>query len=109
MTSDGAGHFVVAAGGSEGTDTLSGIEKIDGAGTANFLLVGNGGYATIQAAVDAATPATPFSSRQGTYSGFSVNTANLTSLRLAMPSSQGHPSDRPGVPPGTALNGTSSE
>jgi hypothetical protein len=33
VTSDGAGHFLVAAGGSEGTDTLSGIEKIDGAGT----------------------------------------------------------------------------
>ena len=59
VTSDGAGHFVVAAGGSEGTDTLSGIEKIDGAGTANILLVGNGGYATIQAAIAAATPATP--------------------------------------------------
>ena len=54
VTSDGAGHFVVAAGGSEGTDTLSGIEKIDGAGTANILLVGNGGYATIQAAIAAA-------------------------------------------------------
>ena len=46
---------------SEGTDTLSGIEKIDGAGSANILLVGNGGYATIQAAVDGREPpATPF-------------------------------------------------
>jgi hypothetical protein len=54
ITDDGAGHFVVATGGSEGTDTLSGVEKIDGAGTHNILLVGNGGYATIQAAVDAA-------------------------------------------------------
>ena len=33
ITDDGAGHFVVATGGSEGTDTLSGVEKIDGAGT----------------------------------------------------------------------------
>ena len=32
ITDDGAGHFVVATGGSEGTDTLSGVEKIDGAG-----------------------------------------------------------------------------
>ncbi len=56
MTSDGVGHFIVTAGRSEGTDTLSGIEKIDGAGSANILLVGNGGYATIQAAIDAANP-----------------------------------------------------
>ena len=53
ITDDGS-HFVVAAGGSEGTDTLSGVEKIDGAGTHNILLVGHGGYATIQAAVNAA-------------------------------------------------------
>jgi Ca2+-binding RTX toxin-like protein len=55
VTSDGAGHFVVAAAGSEGTDTLSGIEKIDGAGTASILLVGNGGYATLQEAINAAS------------------------------------------------------
>ena len=55
VTSDGAGHFVVAAGGSEGTDTLSGVEKIDGAGTASILLVGNGGYTTLQDAINAAT------------------------------------------------------
>ena len=54
VTDDGTGHFVVTTGGAEGTDTLSSIEKIDDAGTANFLLVGNGGYATIQAAIDAA-------------------------------------------------------
>ena len=50
----GAGHFIVTTGGAEGTDTLSGIEMIDGAGNANILLVGNGGFATIQAAIDAA-------------------------------------------------------
>ena len=54
ITDDNGGHFVVATGGSEGTDTLSGVEKIDGAGTPNILLVGNGGYASIQAAVNAA-------------------------------------------------------
>ena len=53
ITDDGS-HFVVAAGGSEGTDTLSGIEKIGGAGAPNILLVGHGGYSSIQAAVDAA-------------------------------------------------------
>ena len=64
---DGAGHFVVATGGSEGTDTLSGVEKIDGAGTHNMLLVGNGGYATIQAAVDAAADGDTIEIAAGTY------------------------------------------
>ena len=54
VTDDGLGHFVVTTGGGEGTDTLSGVEKVsDGAGH-NFLLVGNGGYATIYAAMSAA-------------------------------------------------------
>ena len=50
-----AGHWTVHAG-TEGTETLSNIEVIDGggAGGARILLVGGGGYATIQAAVDAA-------------------------------------------------------
>jgi hypothetical protein len=67
ITDDGAGHFVVATGGSEGTDTLSGVEKIDGAGTHNILLVGNGGYATIQAAVDAAADGDTIEIAAGTY------------------------------------------
>ena len=53
-TTDGnqAGWQVSA--GTDGTDLLTGVEKVaDGAGH-HFLLVGNGGYATIQAAVDAA-------------------------------------------------------
>ena len=68
VTDDGAGHFVVAAGGSEGTDTLSGVEKIDGAGTANILLVGNGGYATIQAAINAAATGDTIMIAAGSYS-----------------------------------------
>jgi pectin methylesterase-like acyl-CoA thioesterase len=67
ITDDGAGHFVVATGGSEGTDTLSGVEKIDGAGTHNILLVGNGGYATIQAAVNAAADGDTIEIAAGTY------------------------------------------
>jgi hypothetical protein len=67
ITDDGAGHFVVATGGSEGTDTLSGVEKIDGAGTPNILLVGNGGYATIQAAVNAAADGDIIEIAAGTY------------------------------------------
>ena len=46
------GWQVVASGG-QGTDILTGVEKVTDA-THSFLLVGNGGYATIQAAVDAA-------------------------------------------------------
>lgn len=42
--------------GTEGTDTLSSIERIDDSEGGTILLVGNGGYATIQAAIDAATP-----------------------------------------------------
>ena len=67
ITDDGAGHFAVATGGSEGTDTLSGVEKIDGAGTHNILLVGNGGYATIQAAVNAAADGDIIEIAAGTY------------------------------------------
>ena len=69
IADDGAGHFVVATGGSEGTDTLSGVEKIDGAGTHNILLVGNGGYASIQAAVDAAVDGDIIEVAAGTWTG----------------------------------------
>ena len=58
---------MVATGGSEGTDTLSAVEKIDGAGTHNILLVGNGGYATIQAAVNAAADGDTIEIAAGTY------------------------------------------
>jgi trimeric autotransporter adhesin len=68
VASDGLGHFVVSTGGAEGTDTLSGIEKIDGAGSANILLVGNGGYATIQEAINAAAAGDTIMVAAGTYS-----------------------------------------
>ena len=67
LTDDGLGHFVVTTGGAEGADTLSGIEKIDGAGAANILLVGHGGYATIQAAINAAAAGDTIRIAAGTY------------------------------------------
>src|SRR5690606_20262660 len=52
ITTNGGGWTVTTGG--EGTDTLSDIEIVAGAGGARFLLVGNGGFDTIQAAIDAA-------------------------------------------------------
>jgi hypothetical protein len=49
-----AGWQVNASGGGEGTDLLNDIEFVDGAEAGRFLLVGNGGFTTIQAAVNAA-------------------------------------------------------
>ena len=80
VTGDGAGHFVVATGGAEGTDTLSGIEKIDGAGSGNILLVGNGSsYATIQDAIDAAAAGDTVFVANGDYTG-NVTLKNGVSL-----------------------------
>ena len=59
--------------GAEGTDLLTGIEKVnDGAGH-HFLLVGNGGYATIQAAVDAAAAGDTIIVGPGTFAGATIN------------------------------------
>src|SRR6185503_18504535 len=56
--SSSGGQWTVTTGGSEGTDQLVNVEQVVDNGGApsahHFLLVGNGGYATIQAAVDAA-------------------------------------------------------
>ena len=64
---DGLGHFVVTTGGAEGADTLSGVEKISDGASHHFLLVGNGGYATIQAAINAATAGDTVVVAAGTY------------------------------------------
>ena len=67
-----AGWQVVASGG-QGTDLLTGVEKVtDGAGH-SFLLVGNGGFATIQAAVDAAGAGDTIIVGPGTFAGATIN------------------------------------
>ena len=58
MTAGNQAGWQVSAG-AQGTDLVTGVEKIsDGAGH-HFLLVGNGGYATIQAAMTPRRAATP--------------------------------------------------
>ena len=52
ITSDGNGNWTVDAG-TDGTDTLVDVEIVEAA-NGRFLLVGNGGFDTIQAAVDEA-------------------------------------------------------
>jgi VCBS repeat-containing protein len=66
-------------GGAEGTDTLTGVEIVDGANAGRVLLVGNGGYATIGAALAAAVSGDTLLIAPGTYNeNVVVNTANLT-------------------------------
>ena len=50
IATNGSGGWTVTTGGAEGTDTLEDIEIVDGAGDAQILLVGEGGFATVQAA-----------------------------------------------------------
>ncbi len=52
---------------SEGTDTITGVEIIDSGSGSNVLLVGSGGFTTIQAAVDAASDGDAILVASGTY------------------------------------------
>ena len=69
------GGWSVDGGAVEGTDTLSNIEIVDDAASGKILLVGNGGYATIQAAFDAAAAGDTIQIAPGDYSGSPATTA----------------------------------
>ncbi|MCZ8088102.1 MAG: hypothetical protein O9257_12360, partial [Brevundimonas sp.] len=58
----------VATGTAEGTDQLINVEILDGAEAGKFLLVGGGGFATIQAAINAASAGDTILVAAGTYS-----------------------------------------
>ncbi len=74
FTSSG-GQWTVTTGGAEGTDHLVNVEKVTDGGGHNYLLVGNGGYATIQAAVDAANAGDTILISDGTFAGATINKA----------------------------------
>ncbi|WP_321504556.1 Ig-like domain-containing protein [Breoghania sp.] len=67
ITANGSGGWTVTTA-TEGTDTLTNIEIVDGAEGGQFLLVGNGGYATIQEAIDAASDGDTILIGPGTWS-----------------------------------------
>ncbi|MEJ0075773.1 MAG: tandem-95 repeat protein [Alphaproteobacteria bacterium] len=80
IATNGSGGWTVTTAGAEGTDTLSEIEVVQGAdpgpGTGKFLLVGNGGYATIAAAYAEAVDGDTIVLAPGTYAGdFTVGKA----------------------------------
>ena len=60
-----AGHVTDAG----GTDTLANVEIVDDSASGKTLLVGNGGYASIQAAIDAASDGDTIVVASGTWTG----------------------------------------
>ncbi len=66
------GKWVVSC--NVGTDNLNGVEHVTD-GTHNFWLVGDGGFATIQEAVDAASAGDTIMIGDGTFAGATVNKA----------------------------------
>jgi Ca2+-binding RTX toxin-like protein len=77
LTANGSSWTASAAG--EGTDTLSGIEIVNDGSGHHTLLVGSGGFATIQEAIDAASAGDTIEIAAGTYAEHvNVNKADLT-------------------------------
>ena len=66
------GKWVINAG--KGTDNVNNVQKVTD-GTHNFWLVGDGGFTTIQQAVDAASAGDTIMIAPGTYAGATINKA----------------------------------
>jgi Ca2+-binding RTX toxin-like protein len=77
MLAESGGNWTVTTGGAEGTDTLNDMEIVDGAEAGKILLVGSGGFATIQEAVDAADAGDTIMVGAGTFAGATI-TKELT-------------------------------
>ncbi len=69
--------------GAEGTDSPSGVEIINHGGANNILLVGGGGYATIQAAINAASAGDTILIASGTYNENIVVNQSVTLIGSA--------------------------
>nr|NKE48777.1 hypothetical protein [Falsiroseomonas frigidaquae] len=107
---DGGGFTVVVAG-ADGTQTINGVEKISDAGGTGLLLVGNGGFTSLQDALDAARPGDTIrlfeDSSPDLYRGqFTVRTGGIT-----IEAAEGHditleaPDTADQVQTGTTING----
>ncbi|NKC31013.1 Ig-like domain-containing protein [Falsiroseomonas selenitidurans] len=79
FSSDGTRWVVTTS--SEGIDTLDGVEIVAGAAGNQFLLVGDGGFASLQAAVDAAVDGDTILVAAGTLAGDATITGKSLTLR----------------------------
>ncbi len=78
MVSATGGGWTVTTGGAEGTDTLTNVEIVDGSEAHKILLVGNGGFATLQDAVNAAADGDTIIIAAGTYGGDATVNVGVT-------------------------------
>ncbi len=77
---DQAGWQVTS--GTEGTDTLVGMEVVDGLGAGRIVLVGSGGFASLQAAIDEADAGDTILIAAGAYAGDATIGAEKTGLTI---------------------------
>ncbi|MDB5432933.1 MAG: type secretion C-terminal target domain, partial [Caulobacter sp.] len=78
LTSDGDGGWSATSTGADGADTLHNVERINDGSGHTTLLVGAGGYATLQAAVDAALAGDTIVVAAGDYTGNVTINKSLT-------------------------------